>query len=66
MLRQRALELLGLGRAGPHIIPARGDFTLDLLALTEAITVDRAAGRRPICVIANAGTVNTGAIDDLS
>jgi len=62
----RALELLGLGRAGLHIIPARGDFTLDLQALTEAITADRAVGRRPICVIASAGTVNTGAIDDLA
>jgi len=62
----RALELLGLGRAGLHSIPAREDFTLDVQALAEAMAADRAAGRRPMCVIASAGTVNTGAIDDLA
>ena len=31
-----------------------------------SIAADRAAGRRPICVVGNAGTVNTGAFDDLS
>lgn len=62
----RALELLGLGRAGLRRIPARPDFTLDIDALQTAIAADRAAGRRPICVIGSAGTVNTGAIDDLA
>lgn len=62
----RALELLGLGRAGLRRIPARPDFTLDLDALQTAINADRAAGRKPICVIGSAGTVNTGAIDDLA
>ncbi len=62
----RALELLGLGRAGLRRIPARADYTLDIDALHSAIAADRAAGRRPICVIGSAGTVNTGAIDDLA
>jgi len=61
----RALELLGLGRAGLRRVPARADFTLDVEALAAAVAVDRTAGLRPICVIASAGTVNTGAIDDL-
>ena len=62
----RALELLGLGRAGLRRIPARPDFTMDIDALRVAIAADRAAGRRPLCVIGSAGTVNTGAIDDLA
>jgi glutamate/tyrosine decarboxylase-like PLP-dependent enzyme len=34
-------------------------------ALRQALAADRAAGRRPICIVGNAGTVNTGATDDL-
>ena len=39
-------------------------FRIDLSALEEAITDDAAAGRRPFCIVGNAGTTNTGAIDD--
>jgi glutamate/tyrosine decarboxylase-like PLP-dependent enzyme len=38
---------------------------MDVAALRAAIAEDRAAGIDPACVIATAGTVNTGAIDDL-
>jgi glutamate/tyrosine decarboxylase-like PLP-dependent enzyme len=61
----KAIRLLGLGKDGLRKIPATREFQLDLAALAEAIAADRAAGRKPCCVIANAGTVNTGAIDDL-
>ena len=60
-----AMETLGLGDQALRRIPTGADCTLDLPALRAAITEDRAAGLRPACVIANAGTVNTGAIDDL-
>jgi glutamate/tyrosine decarboxylase-like PLP-dependent enzyme len=40
-------------------------YRVDIAALKAAIAEDRAAGHRPICVIGNAGTVNTGATDDL-
>ena len=33
--------------------------------MKEAISADREAGLNPVCVIATAGTVNTGAIDNL-
>jgi aromatic-L-amino-acid/L-tryptophan decarboxylase len=41
------------------------DYRVDVDALRTAIAADTAAGHRPICVIGNAGTVNTGATDDL-
>ena len=62
----KAVRLLGLGRDGLRKIPVTPEFRLDLPALAEAIAADRAAGKHPCCVIANAGTVNTGAIDDLA
>jgi glutamate/tyrosine decarboxylase-like PLP-dependent enzyme len=33
--------------------------------MCEMIVADRAAGLRPICVVGSAGTINTGAVDDL-
>ncbi len=60
-----AMEMRGLGRSALRRLPSRGDFTLDLQALEEAIARDRAEGIQPVAIIANAGTINTGAIDDL-
>jgi len=62
---RKAVELLGLGHDALRSIPVTADFTIDLQALREKLTSDRAAGWRPICIIGNAGTVNTGATDDL-
>ena len=62
---QKAIETLGLGNKALRRIPARADFTLDIEALKAAIAEDRAAGWKPACVIATAGTVNSGAVDDL-
>ncbi|TIS77736.1 MAG: amino acid decarboxylase, partial [Mesorhizobium sp.] len=41
------------------------DLRIDVDALKTAIAEDRAAGFKPACIIGTAGTVNTGAIDDL-
>jgi glutamate/tyrosine decarboxylase-like PLP-dependent enzyme len=62
----KAVELLGLGSGALRQIPVNSDYEIDLAALQEAIKEDRARGYRPICVVGNAGTVNTGAIDDLA
>jgi glutamate/tyrosine decarboxylase-like PLP-dependent enzyme len=61
----KAAELIGIGNRQVRKIPVRGDFTMDVAALREAIAADRAAGLRPFLVAASAGTVSTGAIDPI-
>ncbi len=63
---RKAIELLGLGSASLRIVPVKDDFTIDVDALISAIRDDRDAGHLPACIIATAGTVNTGAIDPLN
>jgi glutamate/tyrosine decarboxylase-like PLP-dependent enzyme len=63
---RKAVELLGLGHEALRSIPVGADYAIDVAALRAAIAADRAAGRRPICIVGNAGTVNTGATDDLA
>lgn len=63
---QKAVELLGMGSASLRKIPVKSDYTIDMDMLKQAIAEDRQAGHRPICVVGSAGTVNTGAIDDLN
>lgn len=63
---QKAAELLGLGNRAFRRVAVDDEFRIDVSALRRAIEEDRKAGCRPFCVIGNAGTVNTGAIDDLA
>jgi len=63
---QKAVELLGLGSNNFRRIPVKDDFTIDLDELRSSIAADQSAGYLPICVIGSAGTINTGAIDDLN
>jgi aromatic-L-amino-acid decarboxylase len=62
---QKAVELLGLGSSSLRKVPVKDDFTINLEAMEEILAADRAAGCQPICIIGSAGTVNTGAVDDL-
>ena len=62
---RKAMEALGLGNQALRRIPTDPALRLDIQALRAAIVTDRADGFQPCCVIASAGTVNTGAIDDL-
>lgn len=62
---QKAVELLGLGSNSLRKVSVNDDFTVNIKALEEAILADRETGLQPICIIGNAGTINTGAIDDL-
>ena len=62
----KAVGLLGLGRDNLHVIPADLNMRLDPKTLDAAIRADRAAGRKPIAVVANAGTIVTGAVDPIA
>ena len=62
----KAVRLLGLGQQNYRKLPVGPDFRIDLGALERAVAEDRGAGRRPFAVVGNAGTVNTGAVDDLT
>jgi glutamate/tyrosine decarboxylase-like PLP-dependent enzyme len=61
----KAAAILGLGRSSLRKVRTNADLTMDLGHLRELIAADRANGGTPICVIGTAGTVATGAIDDL-
>jgi aromatic-L-amino-acid/L-tryptophan decarboxylase len=62
---RRSVEAMGMGSNSIHIIPSTPSFQMDVDRLREQIIEDRAAGLRPFCVVASAGTVETGAIDPL-
>jgi glutamate/tyrosine decarboxylase-like PLP-dependent enzyme len=62
---QKAVEALGFGKKALRKIPVNAKFEINIPILVEKITSDKEKGFIPICIIGNAGTVNTGAIDDL-
>src|SRR3954468_2541585 len=62
---ERALHVIGFAPEQLRKLPADADFRLTAESVGQAIATDRAARRRPFCVIANAGTTNTGAVDPL-
>jgi glutamate/tyrosine decarboxylase-like PLP-dependent enzyme len=62
---RKAVEVLGLGARNLRLIAVDADFRMDLTALADQVAQDRAAGLRPFCVVASAGTVSTGATDPL-
>ncbi len=62
----RAADMLGLGSNAVRTIAVRDDYRVDVDALADAISRDRADGVRPFAVVASAGTVATGAVDPLN
>lgn len=61
----KAVGIIGLGRSSLRRIETNDDFTINVAALRKAIERDKANGAMPICVVGTAGTVATGAMDDL-
>lgn len=62
----KGIEVIGIGSDNFRKIPVDENYCIDLNALEQMIIADKAAGHTPFCIIGNAGTVNTGAIDPLT
>jgi aromatic-L-amino-acid decarboxylase len=62
----KAADILGFGRQQVRIIGTDERFRMDVALLQEQIEADLQAGLRPFCIVATAGTVNTGAVDPLA
>jgi len=61
----KAMDISGIGSDGLRLIPVDGRYRIDLNALEAAIEADRRAGLTPFLAVGTAGTVDTGAIDNL-
>ncbi|HEY3992282.1 MAG TPA: pyridoxal-dependent decarboxylase [Ktedonobacteraceae bacterium] len=60
---RKCVEAMGLGSDAIRIIPSTPTWQIDVDQLARRIRADRAAGLTPFCVVATAGTVETGSID---
>jgi aromatic-L-amino-acid/L-tryptophan decarboxylase len=61
----KAVDCIGLGRNALRPLPTNERFEVNLDAMEEAISRDKANGIRPLCVVGIFGTTNTGAVDDI-
>lgn len=61
----KSAGLLGIGRKALRRIAVNESLQLDPQALEQVIADDRASGKKPFCVVATAGTTNSGTVDDL-
>ena len=61
----KSAGLLGLGRTALRRIAVNERIQIDVGRLESAIQTDVRAGKKPFCVVATAGTTNSGAIDEL-
>lgn len=61
----KAMITLGLGLESLRKIPTDDAFRMDPAALEKTLAADRAAGRRPIAIVATAGTTSTTSIDPI-
>jgi glutamate/tyrosine decarboxylase-like PLP-dependent enzyme len=61
----KGVEVIGIGSDNFRKVPVDADYRICTKELKRMIVEDRAAGYHPFCIVGNAGTVNTGAIDPL-
>lgn len=61
----KAADILGIGRAQVRLIPSDDRFRMNVPLLRQTIAEDIANNFQPFCIVASAGTVNTGAVDPL-
>jgi aromatic-L-amino-acid decarboxylase len=63
---ERACDLMGLGVDGFRKVPVDDHERIRVDELARILREDRSRGYKPICIVGNAGTVATGATDDLN
>ncbi len=61
----RGARIAGIGADRVRLLSTGGDGSISTAEVVRAIRRDRDAGFQPFCLVANAGTTNTGAIDPL-
>jgi glutamate/tyrosine decarboxylase-like PLP-dependent enzyme len=61
----KAADILGFGRDHVRMISSDDRARMNVQELRERIQTDLINGLRPFCIVASAGTVNTGAVDPL-
>jgi glutamate/tyrosine decarboxylase-like PLP-dependent enzyme len=61
----KSAGLLGIGRKALRRIAVNEAAQLDPQKLDQAIKADQSLDRKPFCVVATAGTTNSGTVDDL-
>ena len=61
----KAALLAGLPPGAIRVVPVDAGLRMDPDARRAAVAADRATGRQPFCVVATAGTTNTGVVDPL-
>lgn len=62
----KAADVLGIGRDQVRLLTSDERSRLDVRSLRERLTSDINDGFRPFCIVASAGTTNTGAVDSLN
>ncbi|MGB1309502.1 MAG: pyridoxal phosphate-dependent decarboxylase family protein, partial [Oceanihabitans sp.] len=62
----KAIRVLGFKKEQIRIIPTDIEFKMAINKLKNAIAKDRLEGLQPFCIIASAGTTNTGSVDPLN
>jgi aromatic-L-amino-acid/L-tryptophan decarboxylase len=61
----KAARLVGFPRTCLREVAVDANQRMNVVALEDLLRADRAAGRIPLCIVATAGSVNTGAVDPL-
>ena len=61
----KALNILGFRKSQIRVVPTDLEFRISINKLKNVIYVDKLEDKKPLCIIASAGTTNTGTVDPL-
>ena len=62
----KGAEFMGLGARAFRAVPVGSDHRIKVDVCSEMIRTDLNAGLKPFCIVGTAGTVNTGAVDNIA